>query len=91
MLADRPVGPVDVDEALMPSVLRGAASSDLPAPEQLATIRTPTLLLAWDGDPGHPVSSAERLHELIPGSTLHVARTPSELQTWDDRTADFLR
>ncbi len=84
-------GLVDVDEALLPSLLRGAASSDLPAPEQIAAIRTPTLLLAWDGDPGHPVSTAERLHELIPDSALHVARTPAELRTWSDRTADFLR
>ena len=45
-------------------------------------IRKPTLILAWDGDPGHPVATAERLHELIPGSALHVARTPEELRTW---------
>jgi 3-oxoadipate enol-lactonase len=90
VLAESPQGPVDIDEALLPSVLRGAAASDLPAPEEVATIRTPTLLLAWDGDPGHPVSTAERLHELIPGSTLHVARTPAELRTWSERTAGFL-
>ena len=90
VLADRPVGPVDIDEALLPSGLRGAASTDLPAPEQIGAIRVPTLLLAWDGDAGHPVSTAEKLHELIPGSTLHVARTPAELATWGERTAAFL-
>jgi hypothetical protein len=68
-----------------------AAPSDLPAPERIGEIRTPTLVLAWDGDPGHPVSTAERLHGLIPGSALHVARTPAELRTWGDRTVDFLR
>ena len=31
VLAEAPVGPVDIDEALLPSVMRGAASSDLPA------------------------------------------------------------
>jgi pimeloyl-ACP methyl ester carboxylesterase len=90
VLAESPPGPVDIDEALLPSVLRGAAASDLPAPEQIAVIRTPTLVLAWDGDPGHPVSTAERLHELIPGSALHVARTPAELRTWGDRTVAFV-
>lgn len=91
VLAGSPRGPVDIDEALLPYVLRGAASSDLPTPERIAEIRRPTLLLAWEGDPGHPVSTVERLHELIPGSALHVARTPAELRTWGDRTLDFLR
>lgn len=91
VLADRPEGPLDIDEALLPSVLRGAASSDLPTPEQIAAIRVPTLVLAWDSDPSHPVSTAERLHEVIPNSALHVARTPAELATWGERTAGFLK
>jgi 3-oxoadipate enol-lactonase len=90
VLAELPEAPVDIDEALLPSVLRGAASSDLPEPEAIAGIRLPTLVLAWDGDPGHPVSTAERLHALIPGSELHVARTPDELRTWGERAARFL-
>ena len=90
VLADLPEVPVDVDEERLPTVLRGAASSDLPAPEAIAEIRRPTLILAWDGDPGHPVSTAERLRELIPGSALHVARTPAELHTWGERAARFL-
>ena len=47
--------------------------------------------LAWDGDPGHPLATAERLHDLVPGSALHVARTPAELRTWGERTVGFLR
>jgi pimeloyl-ACP methyl ester carboxylesterase len=90
VLAESPVGPVDVDEALLPSVLRGAASTDLPAPEQIAAVRVPTQILAWDGDPGHPVATADRLHDLIPGSVLHVAHTPAELATWTERTVAFL-
>ena len=88
---ETPEGPVDIDEALLPTVMRGAASSDLPPPEAISDIRKPTLILAWDGDPGHPVATAERLHELIPGSALHVARTPQELRAWSDRTVGFLR
>jgi 3-oxoadipate enol-lactonase len=90
VLAEVPESPIDIDEALLPIVMRGAASSDLPAPDAIAGIRAPTLILAWDGDPGHPVDTAERLHDLIPGSTLHVARTPEEVKTWGDRTAGFL-
>jgi 3-oxoadipate enol-lactonase len=90
VLAEVPEGPVDIDEALLPTVLRGAAASDLPAPEEIAAIRQPTLILAWDGDPGHPVATAERLHDLIPGSALSIARTPDELRSWGDRTTGFL-
>lgn len=80
----------DIDEALLPTVLRGAASSNVPPPEAIAALRHPTLILAWDGDPGHPVSTAERLQSLIPGSQLHVSKTPAELASWGQRTADFL-
>ena len=90
VLAEVPEAPVDVDEALLPTVLRGAASSDLPDPDAIAGIGRPALVLAWDGDPGHPVATAERLRELIPGSALHVARTPGELATWGARTVRFL-
>jgi len=42
----------------------------------------PTLLLAWIEDPAHPVSSAERLHDLIPGSRLDLARTHADVRRW---------
>ena len=90
VLAELPEGPVDIPEALLPAVLRGAAGSDLPAPETIAAVGLPTLILAWDGDPGHPVSTAERLHDLIAGSALFVARTAVELRTWPERSARFL-
>jgi pimeloyl-ACP methyl ester carboxylesterase len=90
VLAGLPEPLIDIDEALLPTVLRGAASSDLPSPDTIAAIRHPTLILAWDGDPGHPVSTAERLHALVQGSVLHVAGTPAELRTWKDRTVEFL-
>ena len=90
VLADRPETPVDVEEVLLPTVLRGAAASDLPSPEAIAGIALPTLVLAWDGDPGHPVATAERLHGLIAGAQLHVATTSDELQTWGERAARFL-
>lgn len=76
------------DEVLS-SVLRGAGLSDLPAAAELATLEHPTLILAWDTDPLHPVSTAEQLHALLPGSILHIARTVSEVQTWTQRAARF--
>ena len=62
--------------------MRGAAASDLPTPDAIATLDHPRLVLAWAGDPGHPESTAERLHELLPDSELRVATTVKDLFTW---------
>lgn len=72
----------DVEDALLPWVFRGAALSDLPAPAALARIDVPTTILAWVDDPGHPLSTAESLAELLPHATLMVARTPADVETW---------
>lgn len=80
----------DVADELLPSVLRGVGRSDLPAPEAIKTLTHPTLILAWDTDPLHPVSTAERLHELIPGSHLHVSTSVADIKTWTERIADFV-
>jgi 3-oxoadipate enol-lactonase len=90
-LADQPLGPVDIDTSLLSAVLRGAAESDLPSSDAIARIRTPTLVLAWDEDEGHPLSSAAALCDLVSGSELHVARTPDELRSWEDLTVTFLK
>jgi len=78
------------DPVRLAGVFRGAAGADLPAREAVAAITCPSLILAWSGDPGHPVSSAEQLHGLIDGSTVHVAATLDELETWTGRIVDFL-
>lgn len=74
----------DVPDALLPSLLRGAALSDLPAAEAVARIDVPTTILAWVDDPGHPLSTAESLVELLPQATLMVARTPEEVDAWPE-------
>ena len=72
------------------TVLRGAALSDLPEPSAIAALRMPVLLLPWAGDPGHPLSTAERLHELLPDSQLVVAENAADADTWPERVAAFL-
>lgn len=67
---------------LLPAVYRGAALSDLPAPEQIAGLAQPTTVLAWIGDPGHPVSTAEALVSLMPNAALQVASMPEEVRRW---------
>ncbi len=79
-----------MDPTLLPHVLRGAAGSDLPDPAALATIAAPVLVLAWAGDPGHPVSTAEAIADAIPGAALEVADDLGAVLGWVDRVAAFL-
>ena len=78
------------DPVRLAGVFRGAAGADLPTREAVAVIDCPTLILAWSGDPGHPVRSAEQLSDLIDGSRLEVASTADQLDTWTDRLIDFV-
>lgn len=78
------------DRGRMAHVLRGAATADMPDPDRIAAVTVPTTILAWSGDPGHPVSSAERLAELIPDSRLVVASERSDLERWTDEIIDLV-
>jgi pimeloyl-ACP methyl ester carboxylesterase len=75
---------------LLPAVLRGAAMSDLPSQESVRTITAPALLLPWVGDAGHPMSTSERLLELLPNVQIHVAHQLRDVGTWTDRIDNFL-
>lgn len=74
---------------LLPAVFRGAGRSDLPAPERIAAIDVPALILAWTTDTGHPVGTAEKLDELLPDSRLHISETAEDVKTWAARAAAF--
>ena len=92
IFADLPPAPMaaDIPEAILPSVLRGAAASDLPSAEAIAALQQPALILAWAGDPGHPESTAHRLAELLPRSEVRVATQLQDIFTWSAAIADFL-
>ncbi len=89
--ADRRAG--NLSAAIGPRLaacFRGAAHADLPSIDQIATITTPTLVLAWSGDPGHPVSTAERLGEALPNVRVSIAASRGDFDTWSDQLHDFL-
>ncbi len=70
--------------------LRGAAASDLPAPDAIRAVRAPALVLAWRGDRNHPVSTAEQLAEILPRADLRVAGTLDEVSSWSASIRNFL-
>lgn len=78
------------DPQRLAAQFRGARLADLPTRSQIEVIQAPTLILAWSGDPGHPVSSAEELDRLLPHSELHIASTPADFAAWTGRCLTFI-
>ena len=79
-----------IAEASLATVMRGAAASDLPEPDRIRALSQPALILAWDPDPGHPVSTAEELARLLPDARLHVARDLGAVRGWHRIVREFL-
>lgn len=78
------------DPVRLATVFRGAATTDLPRRDRIAAIAAPTLVLAWTGDDGHPVSTAEELERLMPKATARYATTYEEFVGWSDLVVDFV-
>lgn len=76
------------------NVLKGTAYSDLPEKDSELYHRIrhiPALILTIEGDPAHPVSTAEILHAVLPLSTLYVASTKAEAAAqWPNLISQFL-
>jgi pimeloyl-ACP methyl ester carboxylesterase len=75
-------------------VVAGVSMSDLPPledPSVYANITCPVLLLAVSNSKTHPLSSAEKLLELLPNAQLHVCKNEKEAsKVWPQVVADFL-
>lgn len=78
------------DPVSLARVMRGAATSDLPAPDALRALEVPALVLAWTGDPGHPLGTAEALAGLLPAAQLHIAETLDDVRGWRELLAGWL-
>ena len=81
----------NADARAVATAMRGAADSDLPDRAALRELRMPALILAWRGDPVHPVSTATQLAELLPRADLRVAAMLDEVRAWPALIATFAR
>lgn len=75
---------------LLPTVLRGAAISDLPPKDVVRGLDVPVLILAWTKDYGHPLKTARTLHTLIEDSRLVTARNPYGVVAWPGLFAEHI-
>lgn len=78
------------DPVRLARAMRGATTAQLPDREQIALIACPTLILAWTGDPVHPVDTAHELLRLVPHADMHIASTGAELDGWTDLLRSFI-
>ena len=79
-----------MDPKLLAPVLRAAARSDLPRPEQIRSIIVPTLILAWDDDPHHPVATAQSLADSMLQADLRIAKDVADTKAWPATVEEFL-
>lgn len=78
------------DPAALLALYDGAALSDLPPRAALASLSAiPALIVAWEGDPTHPVASARELHRLLPRSSLFIAHNYRDVLTIPARLRAF--
>jgi len=73
------------------AALGGAALSDMPEPRQLRELEVPTLILAWEDDTAHPVSTAMTLAETLPDVRGIVLCHPGDIREWESALASFVK
>lgn len=73
------------------AALRGAALSDMPGKSVLAQLEVPTLILAWENDKAHPVSTALALAETLPDVQSLVISNPADITHWMPALRKFLQ
>mgnify|MGYP003861898235 CR=1 FL=1 len=73
------------------NLFKGAALTDLPSKDALKKLKVPTLILAWEGDPSHPVATATVLGELMPHAKVHIADSYEDIKCWPLLICDFVK
>lgn len=73
------------------AALGGAAQSDMSNLDALRELDVPTLILAWEDDTAHPVSTAEELANTLPDVRDLVVCHPGDVGDWEPAMVDFVR
>lgn len=73
------------------AALGGAARSDMPDLALLRKLRVPTLILAWEDDTAHPVSTATQLADILPDVRDLVVCDPGDTRDWETALLRFIK
>jgi pimeloyl-ACP methyl ester carboxylesterase len=71
-----------INRKTLSALFKGASLTDLPPREVLQALDMPALILAWSGDPGHPLEVAVELNGLLLKSDLVVANEYADVEKW---------
>jgi 3-oxoadipate enol-lactonase len=72
------------------AALGGAARSDMPDRDVLRHLHVPTLILAWEDDAAHPVSTATELADTLPDVRGLVICQPDDISEWESALVEFV-
>lgn len=73
------------------AALGGAARSDMPDPALLRQLQVPALILAWEDDTAHPVSTATELADTLPDVRGLVICQPDDISEWESALVEFVK
>jgi pimeloyl-ACP methyl ester carboxylesterase len=73
------------------AALGGAAQSDMPDLDLLRQLQIPTLILAWEDDTAHPVSTAVELSNTLPDVRGLVVCHPGDIGDWQPALLKFVK
>jgi pimeloyl-ACP methyl ester carboxylesterase len=73
------------------AALGGAARSDLADRKRLQELHVPTLILAWEDDAAHPLSTATDLADTLPDVRGLVVCHPGDISEWETALATFVQ
>lgn len=79
-----------MDPKYLGPLLRAAARSDLPSVDEVRSVIVPTLILAWEDDPHHPVATARALADNMLQADLRIARDVADTKAWTTTVEEFL-
>lgn len=79
-----------MDPKFLAPMLRAAARSDLPRPEEVHNVIVPTLILAWEDDPSSPVATAQALADVMLQADLRIAHDAADIKAWPSTIVEFL-
>jgi len=73
------------------AALGGAARSDMPDQALLKELQVPALILAWEDDAAHPVSTATELAAILPDVRGLVICQPDDVSEWESALVEFVK
>jgi 3-oxoadipate enol-lactonase len=73
------------------AALGGAARSDMPDQALLHQLQVPALILAWEDDAAHPVSTATKLAASLPDVRGLVICQPDDISAWESALVEFVK